>query len=109
MLLLGSGRVAAPVVDYMLRSQDNFLVVASAELDQAKELIRKYPAARASAVHLDVTDALNLDGLVQDKDLVISVVPAVFHARVATACVKFKKSVVTASYISPELRALEEQ
>jgi saccharopine dehydrogenase-like NADP-dependent oxidoreductase/5'-deoxynucleotidase YfbR-like HD superfamily hydrolase len=108
-LLLGSGRVAAPVVDYMLRSQDNFLLVASAELDQAKDLIRKYPAARAAATHLDVTDASSLDGLVQDKDLVISLVPAVFHARVVSSCIKFKKSVVTASYISPELRALEEQ
>lgn len=39
----------------------------------------------------------------------ISYVPAVFHPHVAAACLKEKKNMVTASYISAHLRSLDEE
>jgi alpha-aminoadipic semialdehyde synthase len=46
---------------------------------------------------------------VKDYDLVISYVPPPFHPNVAKACIAEKKNMVTASYISPEILALDQQ
>lgn len=48
----------------------------------------------------------SLDGLVQESDLVISLLPYSLHASVAERCIAAGKNMVTASYISPEMAAL---
>ncbi|MEL6634120.1 MAG: saccharopine dehydrogenase NADP-binding domain-containing protein, partial [Bacteroidota bacterium] len=40
-------------------------------------------------------------------DLVISMLPARFHHLPATLCVQFRKPMITASYVSPEVRKLD--
>ena len=105
MLLLGSGMVAPPVVDYILRNSKNKLTVASAEFDQAKALVKEHSGVEA--VLLDVNNVKSLEALVERHDLVISLVPATLHVTIAKVCIKHKKNMVTASYISPEMAALD--
>ena len=42
-------------------------------------------------------------------DLVVSLVPATLHADIARLAVKHKVHMVTASYVSPEMQALDEE
>lgn len=48
-----------------------------------------------------------LEKAVAEHDLVISLVPYVFHPNVIKAAIKGKTNVVTTSYISPAIRELE--
>ncbi|MCA9617453.1 MAG: saccharopine dehydrogenase NADP-binding domain-containing protein, partial [Myxococcales bacterium] len=55
----------------------------------------------------DADDAAARRQLVEDADLVVSMLPASLHPPVAEACVHYRKHFVSASYVSPELRALQ--
>jgi saccharopine dehydrogenase-like NADP-dependent oxidoreductase len=46
---------------------------------------------------------------IQKADLVISMLPAHLHGKVAEDCVAFKRNLVTASYVSKEMQALNEE
>lgn len=53
-------------------------------------------------------DEEKLDALISSHDLVISLVPAPCHPGIAKCAIKHHRHMVTASYISPEMRALHE-
>ena len=106
-LILGSGFVAGPIVDYLCRFDDTFVTVGSVLESEAKKLV----AGRRNAAfaELDVNDEKALDVFVGKNDLVISIIPAPFHPKVARVCIDKGKNMVTASYISPEMRALNDE
>ncbi|XP_036962004.1 alpha-aminoadipic semialdehyde synthase, mitochondrial [Acanthopagrus latus] len=104
-LLLGSGYVSGPVVEYLTRDEKTQVTVASVLLKQAEELAAKYP--NTIPVTLDVSSQEgHLDSLVKDHDLVISVLPYSFHPLIAKHCIKRKVNMVTASYLSPAMKEL---
>uniref|UniRef100_A0A671V1V5 Aminoadipate-semialdehyde synthase n=1 Tax=Sparus aurata TaxID=8175 RepID=A0A671V1V5_SPAAU len=104
-LLLGSGYVSGPVVEYLTRDEKTQVTVASVLLKQAEELAAKYP--NTIPVTLDVgSQEGHLDSLVKDHDLVISVLPYSFHPLIAKHCIKRKVNMVTASYLSPAMKEL---
>ncbi|KAL5513867.1 hypothetical protein ACEPAG_2628 [Sanghuangporus baumii] len=104
-LLLGSGFVARPAAEYVIRSKYNRLTVACRTLSSAEALAKYLP--HASAISLDINDTGKLEALVAAHDLVISLVPYTHHASVIKAAIKGKTHVVTTSYISPAVRTLE--
>ena len=105
-LLLGSGFVAGPAVEALLRRPRVTLTVASAVLAEAAALVAAH-GARARAVQLDVArDAAGLAALVEAHDLVISLIPAPLHAAVARAAIATRRNMVTSSYVSPALEEL---
>jgi saccharopine dehydrogenase-like NADP-dependent oxidoreductase len=57
---------------------------------------------------LDVSNAADLEAQVAAHDLVISLVPYAHHPAVIRAAIKGKTNVVTTSYVSPAMRALED-
>ncbi|KAJ3128077.1 hypothetical protein HK100_009383, partial [Physocladia obscura] len=106
-LLLGSGYVSAPVVDYLLRSSHTSVTIASNSTAEAKAL--SAGRTQAPTAHLDVSDSNSLSKLVADHDVVISFVPATLHPVVAEHCLAQKKHLVTASYISPAMKSFDER
>uniref|UniRef100_A0A4W4GWB6 Alpha-aminoadipic semialdehyde synthase, mitochondrial n=1 Tax=Electrophorus electricus TaxID=8005 RepID=A0A4W4GWB6_ELEEL len=106
-LLLGSGYVSGPVIEYLTRDAHTQVTVASVLLRQAEELAVKYP--NTIPVMLDVTSQKgHLESLVKDHDLVISMLPYSLHPLVAKHCINKKVNLVTASYVSPEMEALRD-
>jgi len=103
-LVLGAGLVARPLVRYLL-DQGYEVRVASRTLAKAEALIAGHP--RGEARQLDVADTAALEGLVREADLVISLLPYVHHVTVATICIKHRKDMVTTSYVSAAMRALD--
>ncbi|CEI87297.1 hypothetical protein RMCBS344292_01714 [Rhizopus microsporus] len=68
-LLLGSGMVAAPLVEHLARRSDVNIVVASNVAEEAKALVSKF--SNAESVPLDISDRQNLSALVGKADVVV--------------------------------------
>ncbi|ORX95834.1 Saccharopine dehydrogenase-domain-containing protein [Clohesyomyces aquaticus] len=74
-------------------------------LAAAKDLAYKFSNTRAIA--LDVTNKEGLDKHIADHDVVISLIPFTHHAAVIKSAIKGKTHVVTTSYVSSAMRALD--
>lgn len=81
--------------------------IACRGLDSAKKLSEGVKLAKA--ISLDVTDPAALDAAVAQHDLVISLIPYIFHADVIKSAIRNKKNVVTTSYVSPAMMELDQQ
>lgn len=82
-LLLGSGRVCAPVIK-MLGSHDNvYITIASDTESQARDLMKLVHPSKCSYVSLKFPqDDYKLGRLVASTDVVISLLPATMHPKV---------------------------
>ncbi|KAJ3014640.1 UNVERIFIED_CONTAM: hypothetical protein HDU68_000188 [Siphonaria sp. JEL0065] len=106
-LLLGSGYVSAPLVDYLLRNTHTSVTIASNSAAEAKSL--SAGRSQAPTAHLDVSDAKSLARLISEHDVVVSFVPATLHPTVAEHCINERKHLVTASYLSPAMKAFDDR
>jgi saccharopine dehydrogenase-like NADP-dependent oxidoreductase len=61
----------------------------------------------ATPKSVDVTSTKELDESVSAHDLIISLIPYTFHVAVIKSAIKFKRNVVTTSYVSDAMKALE--
>ncbi|KAJ5276594.1 hypothetical protein N7524_002747 [Penicillium chrysogenum] len=105
-LVLGSGMVAPPCIEYLTRNSQNEVTVACRTLSTAQALSSDFP--RTQPLSLDVASAADLDTQVAAHDLVISLVPYTHHAAVIKSAIKGRTNVVTTSYVSAEMRALDD-
>lgn len=56
-----------------------------------------------------MTESVNsLSNLIKDTNLVVSLLPYSLHAKVAEFCIDHQTNMITASYLLPELRELDE-
>lgn len=104
-LLLGAGLVAAPLVRY-LGEHHITLTIAANNPQRARELLGTLPG---TVVDWQSDDSATLTRLVADCDVAISLLPATMHLMVARACLAAHKPMVTASYVSPEMAALDQE
>jgi saccharopine dehydrogenase-like NADP-dependent oxidoreductase len=105
-LILGAGMVAKPISDYLLRH--NFKVtMASRTPSKADKIIAGH---KNGTVHAWRTDDLEmLDKMVAEHDITVSLLPYEHHVRVASFCIRHNKNMVSTSYVSKEMKALDEE
>ena len=104
-LILGAGKVAGSCAEYLGRSKSTKVVVASLCEDEAMDVAQH--AARGAAVTCDLSQPSDkLRRLIEDADVVVSLLPAPMHPIVAEECISLKTNLVTASYESDKMRAL---
>ncbi|KAJ9155406.1 Saccharopine dehydrogenase-like protein [Pleurostoma richardsiae] len=103
-LMLGAGFVTKPTLD-ILSEAGIAVTVACRTLASAKQL--SAGVAHTTPISLDVTNESALDAAVAQHDLVISLIPYTFHAAVIKSAIRNKKHVVTTSYVSPAMMALD--
>jgi len=106
-LVLGAGLVSRPLVRYLLDVPDLQVIVATRTVSKAENLIANHP--KGKAITLDVENQVELAKLVKACDLAISLLPYTHHLKVANLCLEYKKHMVTTSYISPAMKALDEK
>lgn len=104
-LVLGAGMVSRPLVRYLLDNGFN-VVMASRTVSKAEKIIDEHPNGKA--VSFNVTDDELLEKLVKDCDVAVSLLPYTYHVKVAKRCIKYRKHLVTTSYVSDEMKALDE-
>lgn len=110
-LLLGAGRSASSLLHYLLRhapAEGWQLTVADMQPAHLAPVLAAH-TAYARAVPFDLQQETGLENLVREADIVISMLPALLHGPVARACVQHARHLVTASYVSEEIRSLHEQ
>uniref|UniRef100_A0A8C3JF27 Alpha-aminoadipic semialdehyde synthase, mitochondrial n=1 Tax=Calidris pygmaea TaxID=425635 RepID=A0A8C3JF27_9CHAR len=106
-LLLGSGYVSGPVLEYLTRDSNIGITVASVMKEQLEQLTKKY--SNVTSVHMDaIKQEEKLSSLVKNHDLVISLLPYSVHPLVAKKCIDNKVNLVTASYLTPAMKELQE-
>ena len=108
LLLLGAGRSATSLIHYLLRHaplENWHLTVADANPAHLAPVLAAH-SQYAQTAHFSADDAAGLDALVAGADLVISMLPAALHPLVARACLRHRRHLATASYVSPEIAAL---
>jgi saccharopine dehydrogenase-like NADP-dependent oxidoreductase len=109
-ILIGSGRSTYSLINYLLKKSNEYnweLVIADRNISNAFEWFGMHESV--NIVEFDVFDIAKRNKLIEGADLVISMLPAHMHIDVAKDCIRFKKNMVTASYISNEMKALDQE
>ena len=105
-LLLGAGHVANPLVRYLVEKGIQVTIASKVFTEECQRLANEAPNCEVEP--FDMNEEAHLEQLVRECDLAISLLPYAFHVRVAELCIRHKKNMVTASYVSEEMRALDE-
>jgi len=107
-LIIGAGKSSGVLVNYLLTKAVDVklhLTIADKSKTAADELSGNDP--HATSIELDVFNDAARRKAIESADIVISMLPARFHIHVAKDCVDLGKNMVTASYVSPEMQALD--
>lgn len=110
LLVIGAGRSTAYLTKYLFEKSNvkGFtLTVCDKDISQAEMLVKNHPRGKAEA--LDIFDSEARSSIIARHDIVISMVPASMHAMVARDCIALRKHMVTASYVSDEMRSLDSE
>ena len=105
-LLIGAGRSASNLIQYLTeksKAHDFSLTIADRHIGH----LHLEPSILV--VELDIQNVEARQKLVKQSDVVISMLPAHMHVDLAKDCVEYGKHMVTASYISAEMKELDEQ
>ncbi|CAB3223756.1 unnamed protein product [Arctia plantaginis] len=102
-VILGSGLVAGPVVEYLARDKNIAVTIASAVKEEAEALALRYGV---SSEYIDAKDESALRSLAAKARVVVSLLPYELHGSVAKACISTGAHMVTASYVRPEIQEL---
>ncbi|WP_431110726.1 saccharopine dehydrogenase family protein [Winogradskyella poriferorum] len=108
-LIIGAGKSSSYLIKYLLdksQSENLQITIGDLNVENAKKLVSDHNDV--NIIHLDVFDSNSRSKAVKNADIVISMLPARFHIEVARDCVTYKKHMVTASYVSKEMEALDE-
>ena len=108
--ILGAGLSATSLIDYLLeRAEENDwqIHIGDCTIETATRKANGNP--RGKAFEFNVKNAEDVENTVKANDIVVSMLPASFHHIIAKSCVKHKKPMLTASYVSPELKALNKE
>ncbi|HLG33402.1 MAG TPA: saccharopine dehydrogenase C-terminal domain-containing protein, partial [Bacteroidia bacterium] len=108
-LLLGAGKSSHVLIKYLLNNAAVHvwqITVADISIEAAQSNVGNHNHGKATA--LDITNAKQREHAIAAADLVISLLPPTLHLLAAKDCLRFKKHLVTASYVSPEMKALHE-
>lgn len=109
-LVIGAGKSTSVLIAYLLEKSEKenlFLTIGDIDIEQANKLCDNRP--RCKAIQLNVSDKASRESAIKKADIVISMLPARFHLEAAKDCIKFKKSLITASYVSKEMKALDKE
>ncbi|TAN01629.1 MAG: saccharopine dehydrogenase [Chitinophagaceae bacterium] len=107
-ILFGAGKSATYLIDYLKeQSVKHDFEVTVIDADYRTALFKVGNSAEVKADTFDINDSAAREKWIPNADLVISLLPPALHILVAKDCIRFKKPLLYASYISPEMRALE--
>ena len=109
-LVFGAGRSSHVLISYLLgdSEKNNFQITV---IDQKADLIDQKVNGHKNglAIELDIRNDEARDSLIEKADIVISMLPVRFHLIIAQSCLRLKKNLITASYVTPEIEKLNNE
>lgn len=109
-LIIGAGRSASYLIKYLLdksQTENLHLTVGDLSLELAQQKTNNHP--NATPIAFDIFDKNQRITEIQKAAIVISMLPAHLHIEIAKDCITYKKSMVTASYISEAMQNLDSE
>jgi saccharopine dehydrogenase-like NADP-dependent oxidoreductase len=109
-LILGAGRSSSSLINYLLDQAKNFgwqVTVGDFSEGAAKDRIAN--SMQGKAIRFDITDMESSRLAIASVDVVVSLIPAHLHPLVAKICLEEKKHLLTASYVSDEMKSFNEE
>jgi len=108
-LIVGAGKSSPYLIKYLLdKSQDEELLIHITDLDINH--LKKYKKFENCSVSpINILSEKEREKFISESDLVISMLPARFHIILAKTCLKLKRNLLTASYVSEEMKALSHE
>lgn len=109
-LVLGAGRSSAALIAYLLQQATQFawkITVGDVVLKHAQVHVGNHPNGEAITFSIDDSEASS--ATVAAADVVISLMPAHLHTKAAELCLKHRKHLITASYVSDEMKQFDSE
>lgn len=109
-LIIGAGRSATSLIEYLLDNAKNHdwkITVSDVDLKLAQAKVGNNPLA--TAISFDIRNEEQRKKIIGEHELVISMLPAFMHGDVARDCVELGKHMATASYVSSDMKALDQE
>ena len=107
-LILGAGMSTRTLISYLLNNakENNWrVIVADANKLLAKEAVLN--SEFGHAISLDIFNQQNREKQIMESEIVVSMLPPSMHHIIAKDCIRYKKNLVTASYVSKEMSLLD--
>ncbi|WP_418500750.1 saccharopine dehydrogenase family protein [Flagellimonas sp.] len=107
-LVIGAGKSTSYLLDYILKKskEENLhLKIGDLHPEHIPKEFTSHP--NCTAFTLDIFNDGERKKAVSEASIVISMLPASLHIKVAEDCIQYKKHLITASYVSKELEALD--
>jgi saccharopine dehydrogenase (NADP+, L-glutamate forming) len=108
-LVIGAGLSSSYLIKYLLANakKENWQVtIADQSIELAKQKIAK--SKQGIALAFNINNQNEREEAIKNADLVVSLLPPTLHIIAAHDCIKFKKNLVTASYVTPPMQSLNE-
>jgi saccharopine dehydrogenase-like NADP-dependent oxidoreductase len=107
-LLLGAGRSSTSLIKYLSDNSDaEGWKITVGDVSEEAAIKKTADCKNMNAILFDVKDETQRFTEIRKCDLVISMLPPDLHYLVAEDCVAFQKNMVTASYVSEKVLALD--
>lgn len=109
-LVIGAGKSSFYLFDHLLSKalEENLeLTIGDICPENIPSTLSKHP--RCSVIKLDIFKEKERKIVIEQADIVVSMLPASLHIKIAKDCLHYGKHLVTASYVSPELKALDKK
>jgi saccharopine dehydrogenase-like NADP-dependent oxidoreductase len=109
-LIIGAGLSSSTLIKYLLDHSEEYdwqVRIADKSEQTAKQKTEGHP--RATAIAFDIFNEQQANEEIKQSDIVVSMLPARFHHIVAEKCIKYEKYMLTASYVSDEIKELESE
>ncbi len=109
-VLFGAGKSATVLIEFLLANAERLnyqLHVIDANLELAISKTKNHPHGLPYGINNN--EEKQVESLVQMADLVISLLPPHLHTKMAERCIVHKKHFLNASYVTAEIRKLNDQ
>jgi len=107
-LVLGAGKSTSYLLDYFLNkstAENLQITIGDLNPNMISPKISEHP--KCDVIALNIMDDESRKRVIQQADIVVSMLPARLHIKVAQNCIAYKKHLVTASYVSEDIRKLD--
>ncbi len=109
-LVLGAGKSTSYLLDYILKNAEKEhlqLLIGDLHPENIPQDISSNPNCKVVA--LDIFNDADRRSLIESSSIVVSMLPPRLHISIAEDCILYKKHLVTASYVSKEIAALDQE
>ncbi|WP_299457737.1 saccharopine dehydrogenase family protein [uncultured Microscilla sp.] len=106
-LVIGAGRSADALINYLAKAVQTYqweMTVADVSADLLPQKLAPYPHIKTLV--FDIYNQAQATETIAKVDMVVSLLPASLHAEVAKYCLIHQKHLLTASYLSEEIKAM---